>query len=350
MNLPTHPREYDNDQLEKWLNAPAGNLIDFQYEKIGSGQVADCYRITLNWTNLLNLPASIVAKCPAADPVSLETAKNFKLYDVETDWYKNFAIQSRVRVPTPYFVALNEDDLSQFILLLEDCHPAYQIDQYKGCSIEDVEKILKEATLLHKFKWGDPSLETSDKLNNSKKNQEFVRELLPAIFPEFSKRYKDRLDPNILEMGKQLMDRYSKYSAEAVGPFALCHGDMRLDNILMGGEDGRAILLDWQTFACGKPLSDIAYCISTSILDPDVRASNEHRLVSEYVVDLDLPEDAFTFDQAWHDYRFFSFSGFLMALISSMLVERTERGDEMFAVMAERSGYQALHLDALSLI
>jgi hypothetical protein len=33
-----------------------------------------------------------------------------------------------------------------------------------------------------------------------------------------------------------------------------------------------------------------------------------------------------------------------------MLVERTDRGDEMFAVMAERSGYQALHLDSLALI
>ena len=36
-----------------------------------------------------------------------------------------------------------------------------------------------------------------------------------------------------------------------------------------------------------------------------------------------------------------------MAVMSSMIVERTERGDEMFAVMAERSGWQALHLDAL---
>ena len=31
-------------------------------------------------------------------------------------------------------------------------------------------------------------------------------------------------------------------------------------------------------------------------------------------------------------------------------VERTERGDEMFAVMAERPARQALHLDSLSLL
>ena len=50
---------------------------------------------------------------------------------------------------------------------------------------------------------------------------------------------------------------------------------------------------------------------------------------------------------AWHDYRLAAFSGFTMRVIAAMLVERTERGDEMFAVIAERSGYQALHLDSL---
>jgi hypothetical protein len=39
-----------------------------------------------------------------------------------------------------------------------------------------------------------------------------------------------------------------------------------------------------------------------------------------------------------------------MGVISSMLVERTERGDEMFAVMVERSGKQAIQLESLSLI
>ena len=40
----------------------------------------------------------------------------------------------------------------------------------------------------------------------------------------------------------------------------------------------------------------------------------------------------------------------LMAIFASMNVERTERGDEMFAVMAERPAWQALDLDSLSLL
>jgi hypothetical protein len=39
-----------------------------------------------------------------------------------------------------------------------------------------------------------------------------------------------------------------------------------------------------------------------------------------------------------------------MAVFASMSVERTERGDEMFAVMAERPARQAIDLDSLALL
>lgn len=59
---------------------------------------------------------------------------------------------------------------------------------------------------------------------------------------------------------------------------------------------------------------------------------------------------AYAGNAAWNDYRLSAFAGFLMGVIAAMLVARTPRGDEMFAVMAERSGYQALHLDSLALL
>ena len=67
-------------------------------------------------------------------------------------------------------------------------------------------------------------------------------------------------------------------------------------------------------------------------------------------IDLLKVNDSYDFEQAWDDYRRASFVGFLMAVLSAMIVERTDRGDEMFAVMAERSAWQALHLDALSFL
>ena len=55
-------------------------------------------------------------------------------------------------------------------------------------------------------------------------------------------------------------------------------------------------------------------------------------------------------DELWREYRLYAFSGFLMAILASMNVERTQRGDEMFAVMAERPAWQVLALDSLSLL
>ena len=92
-----------------------------------------------------------------------------------------------------------------------------------------------------------------------------------------------------------------------------------------------------------------AYCISTSFLNPNDRANAEEKLVQDYHELLEV-NDSYPFEEAWNDYRRGSFVGFLMAVMSAMIVERTDRGDEMFAVMAERSGWQALHLDAISFL
>ena len=42
-----------------------------------------------------------------------------------------------------------------------------------------------------------------------------------------------------------------------------------------------------------------------------------------------------------------SAGGYLMAMLASQIVERTDRGDEMFAVMAERHAAQVRHVGLL---
>jgi len=45
---------------------------------------------------------------------------------------------------------------------------------------------------------------------------------------------------------------------------------------------------------------------------------------------------------ARHDYRLGTVDGLMMAVVASQVVVRTERGDEMFAVMAERHAQHML--------
>ncbi len=179
--------------------------------------------------------------------------------------------------------------------------------------------------------------------------KKFAAELLPVVYPEWKNRYEGRISKDIFEMGDTLLANYDKYADVREGPMTLVQGDLRLDNLLFTDRNNRAILLDWQTAAVGLPLNDVAYCISTSFREPEERANNEKDLVIGYY-DLLEVSDSYSFEQAWDDYRRASFVGFLMAVLSAMIVERTDRGDEMFAVMAERSAWQALHLDALSFL
>jgi hypothetical protein len=54
--------------------------------------------------------------------------------------------------------------------------------------------------------------------------------------------------------------------------------------------------------------------------------------------------------QLWDAYRLGSTSGLAMAVTASMIVVRTDRGDEMFSVMAERHAAQMATLDVFSML
>ena len=352
MSLRDHPSKFDTAFLAGLFGLSQKELRDFSIAPVGTGQVGDSFRIRLDWVDdSLNAPNALVAKCPAEDATSRETARNLHLYEIETQFYRHFGDSCGARVPQTYFV---DYDAAQGdgILLFEDMAPASQIAQMDGCSLAALDLVLDEAALLHKSHWNDPHLLTLSWLTyaHQEDRRAFLSDMLPMIYPEWRARYEGRLSDDLLDMGAALIGRFGDYIAPREGPVVLTHGDMRLDNMLFTDGAGRAVLLDWQTASCGNPMSDIAYAISTSLADPQMRAHAEEALVARYHAALGDCVGDYDAAAAWADYRRASFSGFIMAVFSAMMVERTARGDEMFAVMAERSGWQALHLDALSAI
>ena len=351
MRLRDHPSKFDRAFLAALFGQAEAALKDFSFAPVGTGQVGDSFRVTLDWQDGIDAPASLVAKCPAQDATSRETARHMHLYAIETQFYAEFAASCGARVPQTYGVDYDAAS-GDGILLFEDMAPARQIAQMDGCSLEQMKLILDEATLLHKSHWSAPRLQTLPWLNYGQQAERraFLAQLVPAIYPEWRARYEGRLSADILDMGAELVARFDAYMARRDGPIVLSHGDMRLDNMLFTDAQGRVVLLDWQTASAANPMGDIAYAISTSLADAGARAQEEAALVARYHAALGDCVGAYDFEAAWADYRRAAFAGFIMALVSAMIVERTERGDEMFAVMAERSGWQALHLDALSLI
>jgi hypothetical protein len=107
--------------------------------------------------------------------------------------------------------------------------------------------------------------------------------------------------------------------------------------------------VDWQTPAVGNGLSDVAYFLSGSLTPSDLRA-NQQQLLAHYRARLAVHGVRLSAEAAWTAYRLAAPSGFVMAVIASQLVGRTERGDEMFMVMAKGSSAQWSDLATAALL
>lgn len=347
MSVPTHPDAFTHAWLERALGAPPKSLRRFSASPIGTGQMSLSFRIALHWKRH-DGPASIVAKCPSPDSGTRAIAHALKCYTLELGWYRELARRIDVACPARLHLESDNDD-QDFVLLLEDLAPARQGDQLAGASIAQIEAALVQAARLHAPFWNDPRLNDIAWLQPSPAASAMLRQVLPALYTQFRARYAGRLAPDVLDLCDALVARTDAYFDITPAALTVQHRDFRIDNILFSPKGG-AHVVDFQTLGPGPGSSDVAYLLGTSIADPRIRAREEARLVRFYadkLAALGVDVDA---EQIWREYRLYAFSGVLMAIIASTNVARTERGDEMFAVMTERPARQALHLDSLSLI
>jgi hypothetical protein len=107
------------------------------------------------------------------------------------------------------------------------------------------------------------------------------------------------------------------------------------------------VVVDWQTCSLGPGVSDLAYFVGGSLSVED-RRTHEEDLVRDYQRRMSAAGVELGWDDLWSQYRRYTVGGLIMAIIASMLVKRTDRGDEMFLAMAERAGRHALDLEALT--
>jgi hypothetical protein len=116
------------------------------------------------------------------------------------------------------------------------------------------------------------------------------------------------------------------------------------------GPGRRFVVVDWQTVSWGPVMTDAAYFLGGS-LTVENRRANEQALVGEYRDALEAHGvRGFDWDACWEGYRRESFLGILMAVAPAMIVERTERGDEMFTTTLARYAQQVIDLDAVDLL
>ncbi|XRQ04695.1 phosphotransferase [Actinomadura welshii] len=331
-----------------WLgDALATEVTGVRAEPVGTGQVSDSLRLFLTYAGAPGLPATMVAKVPAADPSSRAAARAVRTYEVEASFYAQIAGRLDAGVPTCYFAAYDAEQ-DEYTVLLEDLAPARPGDQLAGIAPEDAAAAIDEMAALHAAGWDAPDLAALPWLNrHDADSAAFTAAMVTGLYDGFKERYGADLEPGVLGLIEDFLPSIGAYLAGRDGPHTLFHGDFRADNLLFGGP--RAAVLDWQTCAYGPGPADLAYFLGSS-LPTAARRAHERALVGRYHGALTARGVALTWDDCWDAYRRHAFHGIVMAIGASMLVERTDRGDAMFRTMITRHARHARDLTALALI
>ncbi|MCV7281075.1 phosphotransferase [Mycolicibacterium flavescens] len=336
------------DLTSEWLASALGAPVtEFTFERIGTGQMSECYRIALGYGEAGQGPSSVVLKVAATDPVSRQTGLALGLYEREVRFYTDIA--PRIGGPVaPCFSSAFDGESGAFHLLLGDAGPAVVGDEIRGASPERAMLALAELGRLHGPLLNDPAAASADWLN---REAPVNQALITQLYAGFAERYADQIAPEHRVVCERLVagfDAYLEGESAADRVMGLVHGDYRLDNMLFGqpGADRALTVVDWQTVTWGPALTDVAYFLGCA-LPVEVRRAHYDALLDSYHGALG---SSLSREDVRDGVRRQSFFGVMMAIISSMLVERTERGDEMFMTMLRRHCQHVLDVDALSVL
>lgn len=336
MTTDTSSAATSNDRLPGWLDelsAPwlttalrSTNTIDAAtsvsentWELLGAGEgfIGDLARVSLSYEGGSG-PATAVVKVPTRK----EENRGFGLiagqYENEVRFYNDLASLVDVRIPTPYFAAMEDNPRSSAVVervldvlpervtvwllprlvaaagksdrralvMMEDLGDARVGDQVGGASIEDAQAAIDVLARFHAIFWGAPQL----KLPWIARQDDTVlvtHALYKRALPVFEDRFRDRINSEtravldaITDRGPALLRRICQ------GPLTLVHGDFRMDNIVFfddapADSPHRAGLIDFQAIRVGHPLTDFAYFLRPN-MDPDLADEHEAALLHRY--------------------------------------------------------------------
>ncbi len=316
-------------------------------ERVGTGQMGSCFRLRVDYADG-DGPARLIVKLPAAQPES--RAAGTLGYRCETSFYRELADRISTRVPRCFFTAADAET-NGFTLVLEDLAPAEPGEQIAGCTVDEALVAAVNVAGLHAATWNDPSVREYDWLiPDLTAMPEFTAELLGNATDQFLRRYP--VQASTASVLRRFADRFVVWARGHPEPYSLLHSDYRLDNLLFApaGAADPVIAVDWQVVTVGLPLRDVAFLLATG-LSPEDRRTGERAIVGAYHRRLvELGVTGYDAGRCWADYRYALFQGPFITVLGAFVGQRTERGDRMFTVMADRSATAIDDLDALSLL
>lgn len=332
-----------NDIDAEWLTAVLqqdgidARVASFSKQKVGTGQVGDCVRYTLEYAEPTpeTAPKTMVGKFRADAPESRAIGIQLLNYYREVRFYQLLQEKARITTPYCYFTDMI-DETHEFVLMMADLAPAEQGDQLVGATIEQTEQVLTEAAKLHGAFWQDDSLDQYHWVGGTSQAESAINpDMLQAIWTAFKDRYGERVTPEAKRIGEGISQNYERWEKLTEGPRGLMHSDYRPDNMLFdaSGVQPPVTIVDWQSFNYGGCAADIGYFIAGA-LSPELRREHEAALQSHYLKAFESEAGgAYAQDIFQRHYTMGAYQLFLTAYFAAIMVTQTDRGDDMFFKM-----------------
>jgi hypothetical protein len=334
------------------------HVTDARCEPIGIGQMGRSYRATLTYSDvqpagpsaLPSGPSSVVVKMAGGGLEARQRVADG--YRNEVMFYSQIAHTVDVSTPHCWYSAIT-DDGTDFTLLLEDLYPARPGVQIESCSISQAGDAVANLAALHAPRWNDTTLPAMKGMGlTDAASAQFVGEIFAQGVEDFVTRF-DALGGEDIETLHGCTEAICPWLLTRPIPYAVVHGDYRLDN-LMFPLTGRGVsALDWQTVGVAPPGRDLGYFLGTA-LHPEDRQRHEHDLVALYFDELRRRGvQGYSSNECFDDYRLGQLQGPFITVLGCVYgatAERSQDADEMFISMAKRSCAAIRELESLSLV
>ncbi len=180
---------------------------------VGTGQVSDTYRLCLTYDGPADMPATLIAKVPSADPASRNAARAFRTYEIEASFYDQLAAGLPVSLPTCYYAAYDAEP-DEYLVLLADIAPAAPGDQLAGIGPADAAAAVSELAALHAAGWDRPDLAALPWLNRSgPEAATLLAAVVTDLYPGFGERYAGGLEADTVRLIENFLPRIDSYLA-----------------------------------------------------------------------------------------------------------------------------------------
>jgi hypothetical protein len=296
-------------------------------------------------------PRTLFIKQPSPDFATRLFANVIGFWKIECAFCRNLAAQTPIEIPRIHAVV---EQRSRFVLVMENLleRPDTQLfvnrNLLDGCDPERATRCLSTLARLHAgfTGWNAEERERGLPLDLhpflSPARKPGIQAINRLAIAPCRRRAPDVFDAELEDIYRRALRHWETIAASWYRePLTLVHGDSHLGNFFETGS--QMGMIDFQGTHWSKGPRDVAYFLINSIR-PEVLAEREQEMVACYADEVTRLGSPLTPDEAWEQYRAFSFQTLMTAVVSLGLGSFTD-SDAVMRAMLERSAAAVRRLE-----